>query len=231
MNLLAIDTSTEFATVAVATQGEIYSEEQGSQRQHAQLLLPMVEHLLASAELSFSQLDGIVFGRGPGSFTGLRIACSVAKGLAYAHDLPLFPVSSLASIAADVYHTEMEQFADANVLAMIDARMHQVYWGYFIGDSFNVLEQVSSVADIKLALDKPLILAGLGFEQYASQLPAEVRARIVKECTIFPKAASMIRLVQGGQIMAVSAAEALPVYVRNQVTHGMTTIPKGEAGG
>jgi tRNA threonylcarbamoyladenosine biosynthesis protein TsaB len=226
MNLLAIDTSTEFATVAVAAHGEIYSEEQGSQRQHAQLLLPMVERLLASAGLSFSQLDGIVFGRGPGSFTGLRIACSVAKGLAYAHDLPLYPVSGLATIAYDVYHREMEQLADANVLAMIDARMHQVYWGRFTGESFSVLEQVSSVADITLTLERPLILAGVGCELYISQLPVDIRARIVKECTIFPKAASMIRLVQSGLILAVSASEALPVYVRNEVTHGTTTIPK-----
>ena len=90
MNLLAIDTSTDHATVALAFGNELLSEEQGSMRQHAQFLLPMVERLLTSASLSFSQLDGIVFGCGPGSFTGLRIACSVAKAFAFAHDLLAF---------------------------------------------------------------------------------------------------------------------------------------------
>ena len=228
MNLLAIDTSTELATVAIAAHGELYSEEQGCMRQHAQFLLPMIERLLSQASLSVSQLDGIVFGCGPGSFTGLRIACSVAKGLAYAHDLPLYPVSSLAAIASLVYQTELHQLSDAGVLAMIDARMHQVYWGCFTSDAFSVEEQVSAVADIRLNMAKPLVLAGVGFELYAPQLPEEITKLIVKKCIIFPTALAMIHLVQGGQINAISAKEALPVYVRNQVTHG---VVKGDSGG
>lgn len=228
MNLLAIDTSTELATVAILANGKLHSEEQGSMRQHAQFLLPMIKRMLALAGLSFSQLDGIVFGRGPGSFTGLRIACSVAKGLAYAHDLPLFPVSSLAAIAYDAYQTELNQTSDTHVLAMIDARMHQVYWGVFAGELFSVPEQVSAVGDIKWDTKTPLILAGVGFELYTPELPEEIKALIVKQSAIFPKATAMIHLVQSGQITAVSAAEALPVYVRNQITHGSA---KGESGG
>lgn len=97
--LLAIDASTDQASVALLINGVSISEEQGSQRTHAQILLPMIDKLLTEANSSLNQLDGIVFGCGPGSFTGLRIACSMAKGLAYAHDLPLIPVSSLAAIA------------------------------------------------------------------------------------------------------------------------------------
>ena len=220
MNLLAIDTSTELLTVSVATQGELFSDEQGSMRQHATFILPMSERLLALAGLTFKQLDGIVFGRGPGSFTGLRIACSVAKGLAYAHDLPLFPVSSLLAIAHEVYHAEAHQHSACNVLAMIDARMHQVYWGCFTSTSYDVEERVSLATDIQLDSVAPLILAGVGLETYALQMPADIQARVVKQCTIFPKAMAMIGLVQEGQVKAVSAAEALPVYVRNQVTHG-----------
>ena len=115
MNLLAIDTSTEHATVAVTAHGELFSEEQGSMRQHAQFLLPMVERMLGLAGLSLTQLDGIVFGRGPGSFTGLRIACSVAKGLAYAHDLPLYPVSSLAAIAYEAHQADVDGLSKINV--------------------------------------------------------------------------------------------------------------------
>lgn len=225
MNILAIDTSTELATVAVGVNEEILSEEQGSMRQHAQFLLPMIQRLLAASGVTFNQLDGIVFGRGPGSFTGLRIACSVAKGLAYASDLPLYPVSSLAAIADEVYQTAA---ADANVLAMVDARMHQVYWGCFTGKTFEVQEQVSSAADISLKSLSPFILVGVGYEDYEQQFTTELREQIVKRYSIFPKATAMVRLVQKGHIKAVSAAEALPVYVRNQVTHG---TEKGASGG
>lgn len=220
MNLLAIDTSTDLLTVAIDVHGETHSEEQGSMRQHAQRLLPMIERLLARAGASFSQLDGIVFGRGPGSFTGLRIACSVAKGLGYAHDVPLFPVSSLAAIANDVYQTEVGKGSDAHVLAMIDARMRQVYWGYFPDQSYTVKEQVTSAIDVVLPSSGPLIVAGVGFESYVLDLPDVLRAQVVKQCCIFPQALAMIRLVNTGEIKPVSAAEALPVYVRNQVTQG-----------
>ncbi len=217
MNLLAIDTSTELATVALMVQEEIVSEEQGSMRQHAQFLLPMIQRLLALTGCLFNQLDGIVFGRGPGSFTGLRIACSVAKGLAYAHDLPVFPVSGLAAIA---YEAQRSQHASTAILAMIDARMHQVYWRYFTSAAETIEEQVSSAEDIILASEEPIILAGVGFEPYVEQLPAAIQTRILQQISIFPTATSMIRLVQAGEVNAVSAAEALPVYIRNQVTHG-----------
>ena len=213
MKLLAIDTSTDTATVALAVNGEIYTEEQAGMRQHAQFLLPMIERLLALASLSCHQLDGIVFGRGPGSFTGLRIACSVAKGLAYAHDLPMYPVSSLASIA---YEVGLGQ----RILTLIDARMHQVYWAYFSKDSFDVPEQVSVASEIKLPSDNPFILAGVGFEPYAVQLPIELQAQIIQQRIIYPRAKAMIRLVEMGHIKAISAEAALPVYVRNQVTQG-----------
>lgn len=217
MKLLAIDTSTERATVAIVVNGKIYSEEQEGMRQHAKLLLPMIERLLELAELSCNQLDAIVFGCGPGSFTGLRVACSVAKGLAYANDLPLYPVSSLAAIAYEAYQTPV---SGAHVLAMVDARMHQVYWGYFTGESFDVMAQVTSAPDIVLPSANPIILAGAGFEAYTTQLPKAVQSQIIKQSTIFPDAKAMIRLVQSGQIKAVSAEDALPVYVRDQVTQG-----------
>ena len=213
MNLLAIDTSTDTASVALAVQGEIYTEEQSGMRQHAQFLLPMIERMLALADLSCQQLDAIVFGRGPGSFTGLRIACSVAKGLAYAHDLPMYPVSGLAAIAN-------EAGLNQPVLALMDARMHQVYWAYFDGDSGDVLEQVSNADAIYVPSDRPFTLAGIGFEPYLAQLPASINAQISQQCTIVPNAKTMIRMVEAGYIKPVSAEQALPVYVRNQVTQG-----------
>lgn len=220
MNLLAIDTSTELATVALSTQGDIVSEEQNGLRQHAQLLLPMIERLLGQTELGFKQLDAIVFGCGPGSFTGLRIACSIAKALAYAHDLPLYPVSSLAAIAHDVFQTELDLLPDTQVLAMIDARMQQAYWSVFTQDSLLVQEKVSAATDIVVSSASPLIVAGVGFEAYAVQLPESIQAQVIKQQTAYPSARAMIQLAESGQFKPVSAAEALPVYVRNQVTQG-----------
>ena len=213
MKLLAIDTSTDLATVALTVNGELYTEEQTGTRQHAQFLLPMIDRLLSMAGLSCHELEGIVFGRGPGSFTGLRIACSVAKGLAYAHDLPMYPVSGLAAIAYEIG-------LGVPVLTMIDARMHQVYWAYFEKDLVNVPEQVSAPEDIELIIAKPLILAGVGFEPYAHQLPSALQAHIIQQQVVFPRAQSMVGLVESGKIKPISAKAALPVYVRNQVTQG-----------
>ena len=219
MNLLAIDTSTERATVALLVNGEIYKAEQHNLREHAQFLLPMIHGLLAESEISIKQLQGIAFGCGPGSFTGLRIACSIAKALAYAYNLPLYPVSSLAAIAAEVYASENNLAADTQVVALIDARMHQLYWASFTGGYMTGVEQVLAAADISLPGTGPVLLAGAGFAAYVPQLSAAIQARVIKQRIIFPCAQVMLSLVQLGGVKAVSAAEALPVYVRNQVTH------------
>jgi len=213
MKLLAIDTSTERATVALAIGDEVYSDEQGSLRQHAQLLLPMIEGLLSKASIQLKQLDGIVFGRGPGSFTGLRVACSIAKALAYAHDLPLYPVSSLAAVADEVYYTEQNLGSQTQVLAMLDARMHQVYWACFSRDDFSPAEQVTAAEDV-FAPDNPLVVAGVGLDAYTSLFSPPLQAQIIQQRVIYPEARAMIRLVRRGAIQAVNAAAALPVYVR-----------------
>ncbi len=219
MNLLAIDTSTERISIALMNKEELRSEELNAHRNHAHLLLPMIEQLLAEAELSLSQLDAIIFGRGPGSFTGLRIACSVAKGLAYAQDLPLFPVSSLAAIANEALQRD-DNPKDTVVLAVLDARMNQLYWACFSDEFAEVEEQVSHAADIYLNSNRPIILAGVGYEPYLQQFAPTIQHKIKKHFIIYPKAEAMIRLALTGRIKAVSAADALPVYVRNQITQG-----------
>lgn len=224
MNLLAIETSTEQATIALSVDGQIDGESQSELRQHAQFILPMIDRLLKAADLSLKQLDGIVFGRGPGSFTGLRVSCSVAKGLAYAHDLPLYPVSGLASIAWDAFNQTQENANDVRVLAVIDARMQQIYWGQFSQNRFVAHEQVNAPVDLVMPVEAPLILAGVGIDQYRSQLPEAVKQSIVAQYSLAPNAQSMIQLVQSGRVESVSAAEAEPVYIRNQVTQG---VPRG----
>lgn len=218
MKLLAIDTSTEYASVALVTQGIITEKSHPAQRQHAQFLLPIIDDLLIDSGVSLSELDGIVFGCGPGSFTGLRITCSIAKGLAYAHDLPLYPASSLETIAARI----ADEYPDHAVLAMIDARMNQVYWRYFSPHQHDETEQVSFVRDISVNDKVPIILAGVGFEAYWDQIPSALATKIIDKKPVFPTASAMLRLALEGKLRQVTADEASPIYVRNQVTQGVS---------
>lgn len=224
MKILAIDTTTELASVALTTGNEVISEEQGNLRQHAQLILPMIERLLAKAQLKLADLNGIAFGAGPGSFTGLRIACSIVKGLAYAHDLPVFPVNSLLSIAHEVFRTEHNLPDNAQILALIDARMHQLYWA-----DFSIIEpwqntttklHVSAPQEIALNDTTPCIMAGVGFDSFFSALSDHVKSLIIKKRNVYPHACALLHLVMAGYILPVDAAKALPYYVRNQVTQG-----------
>jgi tRNA threonylcarbamoyladenosine biosynthesis protein TsaB len=212
MKLLAIDTSTEIASVALMVDGKMRSESLPSQKVQAQKILPMIERLLTSAKLRINQLDGIVFGRGPGSFTGLRIACSVVKGLAYAHNIPLFPVSTLAAIAEEA--RSLSGNHNQAVLAVLDARMQELYWGFFTASSLEAEEKVSAAANIIQPKDEPWLLAGLGFELYE-----DVFSSIVG-ISIHPKANFMINIVQKGGVAAISACDAQPIYIRNSVTQG-----------
>lgn len=216
MNLLAIETSTDKASVAVSVQGRILSQIQDGVRLHAQTLLPLIEGLLQQAGVSMSQMDGLVFGQGPGSFTGLRIACSVAKGLAYARDLPVYPVSTLQAVGFKALQSQPMD-PNARVLVLLDARMHQLYWSCVHQDTMTPA-RVSSAADIYLEETGSLQVAGLGFEPYLPQLPEVLRARIVSWDTVYPEAACMLQWVQRGGVQAVTAEQALPIYVRDNVT-------------
>lgn len=213
MNYLAIDASTELASVAVSVGLKIFCEERDTPRQHTPWLLPVIEQLLAAAQCQLTELDGIVFGRGPGSFTGLRIACAVAKGLAYAHDVPLFPVSSLAAIACHVFQTEPNLAPNTQVLAMMDARMQEVYWEVFADPSQGSREQVGPIDQVVIPADAPVIIAGVGLDTYPK--PESWSARQLQQHTVFPHAKSMIHLVQSGNIEPVAVAQAVPMYIRN----------------
>ena len=217
--LLVIETATERASVALLVQGHLESREHVGSKSHAQAILGSVDELLKQADVSLSQLDGIVFGCGPGSFTGLRVACSIAKGLAYGHDLPLYPVSSLAAIMEEaqflaVHRDDNSSALSLPVLAMIDARMQQVYWT----SSLDGHEQVSFVRDIELPGTSDFILAGVGWEHYEQEFPAVMTQRLTQRWSLYPSAFAMVRLVLRGVVQPVSASEAQPVYVRNQVT-------------
>lgn len=218
MKQLAIDTSTEQVSVALSIDGAIYSEVRVGLRQQAQVILPLIEAVLATAEVSLTQLDGIAFGCGPGSFTGLRVACSVAKGLAFSQDLPLYPVNSLHAIA---YGAKL-LYPDEPILAVIDARMHQLYWAYYTALDQVSTPDVSDPASIHIPSQTPFVLAGVGFEHYMSQCTDNLQKACLKQQLIYPLAENMLKCVQLASIKPVCASDALPLYIRDQVTQGVS---------
>lgn len=210
MKLLALDTSTSCASVALQTGERVQVLEQEGVQQHAASLLPMIDQLLREEDISIAELEGIVFGCGPGSFTGVRVACSIAKGLAYAHNLPVFAVSTLTAIREQA---QADFNTSGPLLILIDARMNEVYW------QWNGHEQVSAAGAIVLEnMPSSIGLAGFGYAPYLSQLAENIRQAIYVQQEIIPHARAMLSLVNKGEISPMNAADVLPVYLRNQVT-------------
>jgi len=221
MKLLALDTATEACSAALYIDGEITAKFQLAPREHTKLILKMIEDLLAEAALKVTGLDAIAFGRGPGSFSGVRIATGVTHGLAFAADLPVIPVSTLASIAQSTYndhHTE-------NVLAGIDARMGEIYWGcYVLADNglmtLNGDEQVSSAELIQLPDDKQWSGSGSAWQGYPDQLKQRFGSVLKQTFTDYlPHSSSIVQLAayEYSQGRMLEASQAQPVYLRNDV--------------
>ncbi|MCE5232726.1 MAG: tRNA (adenosine(37)-N6)-threonylcarbamoyltransferase complex dimerization subunit type 1 TsaB [Mizugakiibacter sp.] len=219
MNLLAIETATEACSVALLRGDVLHERSELAPRRHAELVLPMAEAVLAEAGVARAQLHGIAFGRGPGAFTGVRLAVSVAQGLALALDLPVLPVSSLAALA-------LEAPADAAaILAVIDARMGEVYAGTFLRADDGMLqalggESVGAAATLALPAAAAWSVVGSGWGAYgdalAARLPSPPRWA---EADRYPQARHVARLaaprLAAGQ--GLPAEQALPVYLRDKV--------------
>lgn len=176
----------------------------------------MVEEVLAESGYALGQMDALAFGRGPGSFTGLRIGAGVVQGLAFGADLPVVPVSTLAALAQG---QDMPR-----VLAAIDARMGQVYWGLCqnTGDGMVLVdaERVSAPGDILLPEEDTWIGVGSGWDAHAAALLARLGSRIAAwQAQVRPRARHVAELGARGYAAggAVSAQESLPLYVRDDV--------------
>ncbi|MBE9559783.1 MAG: tRNA (adenosine(37)-N6)-threonylcarbamoyltransferase complex dimerization subunit type 1 TsaB [Proteobacteria bacterium] len=227
MKILAIDTSTEACSAALyveddASGSNVTSRYQLAPREHSRLILKMIDDLISEAGLSVSALDAIAFGCGPGSFMGLRIAAGVVQGIAFAHDIPVIPVSTLKATAQCAY----EEAGSQHVLAAIDARMGEVYWAaYSLKDNHWALhgeETVISPDKISLS-DLPAeswVGAGTGWASYQDRLLKAANCplpTILIDC--FPSAEAIVKLAvddfRSGN--TVTAAEAVPVYIRNDV--------------
>jgi tRNA threonylcarbamoyladenosine biosynthesis protein TsaB len=219
MRVLALDTSTEACSAALLAGGEMLMRCEVTERGHAELILPMVHGLLVEAGLSLSDLDGIALGRGPGAFTGLRIAAGVVQGLAFGARLPVALVSSLAAVAEQVPVGRGEA-----VLVCNDARMQEVYWGVYRaaeGGGVQTLasERVSVPDRVLVEAFQPVHVAGNALNRHSGLRGRLIAAGLQIHDGIYPRADAVARL--GAQELAagrgVPAEEALPVYVRDDV--------------
>lgn len=219
MNILALDTSTESCSVALLTAGGLFDRSRLMPREHAEHVLPMAQSLLDEVGLKRTQLDGIAVGCGPGAFTGVRLAVSVAQGLAFALDLPVVTVSSLAALA-------LEAPADAlPVLAVIDARMGEIYAGAFRRTEAGLVEAIDHENVCKPdALEVPAAPAwnvvGTGWGAYPDIIGGKLATppRWV-ESAHYPQARHVARLAapEFAAGRGVAPEKALPVYLRNKV--------------
>lgn len=218
MKLLAIETATEFCSVALLCDGQLISRGELAPRRHAELLLPMCDEVLAEAGVTRSQLDAIAVGRGPGAFTGVRLAISAAQGIALGIDRPIVAVSSLAALALGAPDN------GAPSLAIIDARMGEIYAGCFVRDPHWLMRPTGpeSVGPADL-LELPIGAAnfvGTGWETYRIVLTARLNeAPLHENGTCFPQAEMVARLAQPMFVagLAIDAADVRPTYLRDNV--------------
>lgn len=218
LKLLAIETAGEACSAAVWVEGGVIEQYQLAPRRHNELILSMCEQALAQAQLSLRALDAIAFGCGPGAFTGVRIAASVAQGIALAHDLPVAPVSTLANLAF-----QAEVRPEQLILPAIDARMNEIYWAIYKKNSALQLEQVAAekVQSPHTVITQPAAIAcglGSGWQTYEKVLAVATHASTINK-TALPRAAATAQLAQQKYCRQelVEAHQALPVYLRNQV--------------
>jgi tRNA threonylcarbamoyladenosine biosynthesis protein TsaB len=219
VKLLALDTAGPRCSVALLLDGKLTELDMPGERVQAESVLPMVERLLGEGGIGLSGLDAIAFGRGPGAFTGLRVATSVAQGLAYGAGLPVLPVSDLAALAAAAVRRHKAE----RIMACLDARMHEVYWaGYEVraGELVSLGEEaLSPPAEVSPPSAGPWFGAGPGWGAYGEALRARVSPLVGMDPALLPTAGDIARLgelaFQKGQ--KLPPEQALPVYLRDKV--------------
>lgn len=216
MKILALDTSTEYLSLALSLDGNFLMRDIHAGQTHSQLILPLLHELLGEAGVSINDLDGIAFGAGPGSFTGLRIACGVAQGLAFGANLPVVGISTLMALA--------QANGSEKVMACMDARMGEIYHAAYVRNKHD-WDEVSAAG-----LSKPEAMprlegdgwtgVGNGWQNYAQQLEACYGSQVTG---IFPEAYPQAKAIaelaepifEAG--LGRPAAEAAPIYIRNKV--------------
>ena len=218
MKLLAFDTSTELMQIAVQSGDQVWTHEGAGGALASANLIPAIQTLMAQAGLQFEDLNAVVFGRGPGSFTGLRTACSVAQGLAFGAGVQVLPIDTLMAVAEEAHH----RTGATKICAALDARMGEMYHAYYVFNS--CLRTMGGGYSLKapsnmLVLDdfSHTTLAGNVQAIYGAQLPAAVQAAPYVEC--LPTARALLRmapsLIAAGGL--IDPEDALPLYIRDKV--------------
>ena len=223
MNLLAIDTSTEACSAALLCGDTLIERSELAPRRHAELILPMIEAVLAEAGIARRQIGGIAVGRGPGAFTGVRLGISIAQGLALGLDVPVLAVSSLAALAQDA--PKDAAYAHATILAVIDARMGEIYAGAFRRGTDGLVisvgnESVGQAGRIILPQSVQCSIVGSGWDAYRDVLSARLSAApLFADGARYPQAHAVARLAapQFAAGRAQAPELALPVYLRDKV--------------
>lgn len=228
MNILAFEASTRHLSVALWSAGALLERSADVPNGGAERLLPWAGELIGEAGIALAQLDGIAFGAGPGGFTGLRLACGVAQGLAFGLDCPVVPVGSLAALAL--------ASGDGKVIACLDARMNEIYLAAYVVDGANVEEIMAPIVGAGETATMPEGAgwrgAGDGFSACGALLTARLGTRLVAvDATASPSAAAVARLA--APLLAsgrgVAAAAAMPLYIRDKVA--LTTVERKARGG
>lgn len=222
IKLLAIDTSGDACSAALLYGDQCRQRLEAVPRRHGELMLPMMDELLTEAGLRLGDLDALAFGRGPGSFTGVRIATAVVQGAAFGADLPVVPVSTLAALAQGQYRKS----GQTRLAAALDARMGELYWGCFVIDQDGLAdsvgeEQVAAADGLHLPGGEGWCGVGSGWAAEGDRLRERFASRLVAVnpqgiCEARDVAVLAAAAFQRGDWVAADAA--LPVYLRDRVT-------------
>jgi tRNA threonylcarbamoyladenosine biosynthesis protein TsaB len=218
--LLVFDTATEVCSVALARGQHVVDRSEHVGQRHSERVLPMAQALLADAGIGLGELDAVAFGAGPGSFTGLRIACGVAQGVACGLDLPVVPVGNLAALA--LHACELAPQA-ARIAVAIDARMNEVYWAVYDAREGDVVEVIAPSLSAATALPAQLsevapdALAGEAVTVFADALAPIAVSHRLPQARASARSIAHLARVAFKRAEAVPAAQAAPLYVRDRV--------------
>jgi len=220
VKLLAIDTTEDACSAALLIDDAVAERFELAPRRHSELILPMMDGLLADAGLRLNELDALAFARGPGSFTGVRIAASVVQGAALGADLPVVPVSSLQALAQGACRAQHA----AQVLSSLDARMQEVYWGAYRVDAGGIMRAV--IEEVVCAPQRVPVPdgdgwagAGSGWKRYAEVLGPRVGVSAPFNGDALVHAQDVARVARAlfAEGALVAPEQALPVYLRDEV--------------
>ena len=230
MKFLAFDTSTDVMSIAVTDGARVWQHTGPGGAKSSATLIPAILALLAEAQMVLSALDAIVFGRGPGSFTGLRTACSVAQGMALGSGVKVLPVDTLMALAEEarfMHASHLRADEALRVTALLDARMDEIYVQSYEFNSGTCIkingcrlirpENLLLDNQLDVARDNRMLLAGNVFGVYADRLPSDLARFTCIEA--LPSATALLRLAPklAAAGHCVDAALALPLYVRDKV--------------